>query len=164
MSKKVLCVVVGLACALALTAGSARARDGKPSMVVFTVQHLGDASAACPGFVFGLSFDMVAPGDGLLGSGVSCVYSPPTCFGTAGCQDTVGAIFELAFGHGSVTADVSLNERWLTDSTVLQLDHGTITSGTGDFAGATGSLDCAGTLQFTATDVIPRLLCVVRVK
>jgi hypothetical protein len=164
MSKKILCVVVGLACALALTAGTARAHDGRQPTIVFSVQNLGDASAACPGSLFGLSFDIVSPGRSLLGSGVSCVQSLEGCQFAAGCHDTVGATFTLDLpGRGSLTAPVVLRETWLTDTTVLQLDHGTITSATGDFAGAGGSINCVGTVQFTDTEVIPRLVCVVGV-
>jgi len=32
-----------------------------------------------------------------------------------------------------------------------------------DFAGAGGSINCVGTVQFTDTEVIPRLVCVVGV-
>lgn len=160
MSKKILYLVVGLACVLALSAGTARA-DGGHSTIVFSVQNLGDASASCPDSLFGLSFDMVAPAGSLLGSGVSCVQSLEGCQFAAGCHDTVHADFTLDFARGSLTAPVVLDETWLTDTTVLQLDHGTITSGTGDFAGASGSIDCAGTLRFTDTGLEPRLLCVV---
>ena len=161
MKRKMLYVVVGLACALALTAGSARADDGKRSVIVFTVQNLGDGSDACSGF--GFSFEMVAPGDRRLGSGLSCVYAPPTCPPEPGCRDTVGALFALDFGRGTLTLPVVLNEMWLTNTRVLQLDHGTITAGSGDFAGATGSLDCFGTLLFTATGLTPRLQCVIHI-
>jgi hypothetical protein len=161
--RKILCVVIGLACVLALTAGTARAQDGRTSVIVFTVQNLGDASADCPGSLFGLSFDMVSLRGSLLGKGVSCVQSLEGCQFATGCRDTVDATFTLAFGRGSLTAPVVLNETWLTDTTVLQIDRGTVISGTGDFAGATGSIICAGTVQFTATGVIPRLVCAVRV-
>jgi hypothetical protein len=105
---------------------------------------------------------MVAPAGSFLSSGVSCVQSLEGCQFAAGCNDTVHANFTLDFVRGSLTASVVLNETWLTDTTVLQLDQGTITSGTGDFAGASGSIDCAGTLQFTDTGVEPSLLCVVQ--
>lgn len=161
--RKIISVVVGIACALALTAGTASASDRKPSVIVFTVQNLGDASATCPGSLFGLSFDMVSPAGPLLGTGVSCVRSLEGCQFAAGCQDTVHATFTLAFERGSLTAPVVLSERWLTDTTVLQIDRGTVTSGTGDFAGVEGRLFCAGTVRFTPTAVIPSLLCVVHI-
>jgi hypothetical protein len=106
---------------------------------------------------------MVSPAGPLLGTGVSCVQSVEGCQFAAGCEDTVEAMFTLTFQRGSLTAPVVLSERWLTDTKVRQIDRGTVTSGTGDFAGAEGRLFCAGTLQFTPTGLIPRLLCVVRI-
>ena len=58
MRRKILSAVAGLASVLALTAGTAHARVNKPSLIVFTVQNLGDGSPACQGSLFGLSFDM----------------------------------------------------------------------------------------------------------
>jgi hypothetical protein len=158
--QKIVSVVVGVVCALAMTSGTASAN---PSVIVFNVQNLGDASAACPGSLFGLSFDMVAPRGPLLGNGVSCVRSIEGCQFAAGCHDTVDATFALDFGQGSLSAQVILNETWLTDTKVLQIDKGTVSAGTGDFAGAQGSLLCVGTLQFTTTAVIPKLVCVLRI-
>ena len=162
MSRNIHIAIAALACVLTLTAGTARAHGNKPSLIVFTVQNLGDGSAACQGSLFGLTFDMASPGGGPLGSGLSCVQSLEGCQFAAGCHDTVDATFTLGLRRGTVTAPVVLNETWLTDTTVLQLDHGTITSGTGDFAGAAGSIHCAGTLRFTDMDVIPSLVCIVR--
>jgi hypothetical protein len=161
MSNKILHVLAGLACALALGVGTATAaRDARLEVIVFTVHNLGDASAECGGF--GLSFDMVAPGGSLLGGGVSCIQSFEGCEFAAGCHATVSATFTLTFEAGTLTAPVVLNEAWPRDSIAMQVDHGTISSGTGEFVGATGSIDCYGTVRFTATDVIPRLTCVVR--
>jgi hypothetical protein len=153
--KSVFCVVVGIACLLAVTAGTADASEHPSSVIVFTVANLGPADC-------GLSFDMVSPAGDLLGRGVSCIHSiePPDC-SSAGCHDTVDATFTLPFTDGSLTAPILLNEHWLSDSLVLQIDRGTVTSGTGAFAGATGSIFCAGTVQFTATAVITKITCVV---
>jgi hypothetical protein len=165
---KVLAIVAGV---VAVFAGSADARvengNRQPKVLVFTVQNLGDGSASCPAppFLFGLSFDMSSPGGGQLGSGVSCVQSidPPEGCASAGCRDTVHAVFTLALRGGTLTAQMVLHETYLTDTTVLQIDHGTITAGTGNFVGAGGSIGCAGTVTFTPTSVIPKLGCVVRV-
>jgi hypothetical protein len=163
MRRKILSAVAGLASVLALTAGTAHARVNKPYLIVFTVQNLGDGSPACQGSLFGLSFDMASPGGDPIGSGLSCVQSLEGCQFAPGCHDTVDATFTLSLRRGTLTAPVVLNETWLTDTTVLQLDRGPITSGTGDFAGAAGSIHCAGVLRFTDTDVIPSLVCIVRV-
>jgi hypothetical protein len=166
---KGLAITAGLVALLAGLAGSADARvengNRQPKVLVFTVQNLGTASCPAPPFLFGLSFDMASPAGGQLGSGVSCVQSvdPPEGCASAGCRDTVHAIFTLSFRGGTLTAAMVLHEKHLTDATVLQVDHGTITSGTGDFAGARGSIGCAGTVTFTPTSVIPKLACVVHV-
>jgi hypothetical protein len=153
--KSVVCAVVGIASLLALAARTAEASERPSSVIVFTVANLGPADC-------GLSFDMVSPAGALLGRGVSCIHSiePPDC-SSAGCRDTVDATFTLPFADGSVTAPILLNEHWLSDSSVLQVDRGTVTSGTGAFAGTTGTIFCAGTVQFTATAVITKITCVV---
>jgi hypothetical protein len=163
--RKLFCAGVAVVLALALSAGAATANGARSHGVVFSVQNLGDASAECPDALFGLSFDMVSPGGALLGRGVSCVdfFEPPDgCpFGAVGCRDAVHATFTLELADGSLTAPIVLHERWLTESRVRQIDRGTIVSGTGRFTGARGSIFCAGTIHFTATATIPRLICVV---
>jgi hypothetical protein len=153
--KSIGCVVFGVVFLLVLAAGTADASERPPSVIVFTVANLGPADC-------GLSFDMVSPAGNLLGRGVSCIHSiqPPDC-SSAGCRDTVDATFTLPFADGSLAAPILLNEHWLSDSLVLQVDRGTVTSGTGAFAGATGSIFCAGTVQFTATAVITKITCIV---
>ena len=157
MTRRILGVVVGLGLALGMTAGTATARGATPTTINFTVQNV--AFGDC------ISFDMVSPGGPLLGTGVSCVQSvqPPEGCSSAGCTDTVHAIFTLDLGRGTLTLPVTLNERWLTDTTVRQIDSGRVVSGTGDFAGVDGSLFCAGTLTFTATGLAPRLICTLHV-
>jgi hypothetical protein len=130
-------------------------------VIVFSVQNLGDGTAACPGAFFGLSFDLRAPAGSLLGTGVSCVRSMPSCQ-SAGCRETVDATFTLRLGSGSIVAPVALDETWLTDALVVQRTAGRIASGTGTLAGARGTVNCIGTIQFTATGVIPKLVCIVR--
>src|ERR1044071_9721430 len=110
MSKKVVCFLVVVACTVAAAA--------TPPVIDFSVQNLGDGTAACHGSFFGLSFDLRAPTGSLLGTGVSCVHSIPSCQ-SAGCHETVDATFTLRFGSGSVVALVVLDERWLTDSLVV---------------------------------------------
>jgi hypothetical protein len=161
MSNKIVCFLAALACAVAATAAPVQARAAAPPVIVFSIQNLGDGTAACPGAVFGLSFDLRSPAGSLLGSGVSCVHSIPTCQ-SAGCHEAIDATFTLRFGNGSLVAPVVLDERWLTDSLVVQLTTGRIASGAGAFADAKGSINCVGTVQFTAAGAIPKLVCIVR--
>jgi hypothetical protein len=57
-----------------------------------------------------------------------------------------------------------LKEVWPTDTFVRQRARGRISSGTGAFAGARGSIKCRGHIEFTETAVIPDLSCTIRVK
>jgi hypothetical protein len=156
--QKLIGLVVAIACALVLTAGTAGAQ-GKPQVIVFTVENFAFVGE-CPTF----SFDLVSPSGGPVGSGVSCVLSFGECpFGAVGCRDVVDTLFTLDLGRGTLTLPVELEESWLTTTTVLQIDRGTITTGTGDFAGAGGSLFCAGTVSFSDTAIIPNLVCVLRI-
>jgi len=162
---KLVCGIAGILFALAMSGGAASAHSTGSSVIIFNVQNLGDASADCSGALFGLSFDMASPGGLLLGHGVSCVhfFDPPDgCpFGAIGCRDDVHATFTLSFAQGTLTAPIVLAEHWLTTSTVLQIDRGTVTSGTGEFDGARGSIFCTGTVQFTATSIVPKIVCAV---
>jgi hypothetical protein len=159
---RILLLLVGLLCALVFTSTTASARDGVPTKkIVFTVQNLG--FTGCDDGLFALTFDLAAPGGRQLGDGVSCVHVPSDCPPVAGCRGVVQATFTLAFARGSLTAPVALHELWLSESTILQVTRGKITPGKGDFAGATGSIGCIGTVRFTETDVIPKIVCVVRV-
>ena len=161
MRTRILPLLVGLLCALVLTSATASAHPGKPTTIVFTVQNLG--FAGCDGGLFALTFDLTALDGDQLGQGVSCVHVPSDCPPVAGCRGVVQATFTLTFARGSLTAPVALHELWLSESTILQVTQGKVTSGTGIFAGATGSIGCVGTVRFTETDVIPKIVCVVRV-
>jgi hypothetical protein len=161
MSKKIVCFLAVIACTVAAFAAPAHARRAAPPVIVFGIQNVGDGTAACPGAFFGLSFDLQAPSGSLLGTGVSCVHSLPECQ-TAGCRETIHATFTLRFGNGSPVAPVVLDESWVTDSLVVQRTTGRIATGTGAFAGARCTLNCVGTIRFTDTGVIPKLVCIVR--
>ena len=161
MSKRILVVFAALTCAAAVTAGTADADNGRRSLIVFTVQNIGDANAACPGSLFGLSFDM-AVGRNKLGTGRSCVRSVEGC-NTAGCRQTIDTTFTLTFARGTLTAPMVLKERFLTDTLVLTRDRGSISAGTGAFVGAEGTINCIGTLRFTTTPPTPKIVCLVRI-
>src|SRR4051794_1954802 len=151
MRRKVICALAAVACALSASVQPAGARAGQRHVIVFAVQNLGDGSAACPGALFGLSFDLAAPSGAVLGHGVSCVESQTGCQFAAGCRDRVRTTFVLDLSGGSITARMVLREAWPTDSLVLQRGKGRITSGTGDFTGARGSIVGGGAVQFGDT-------------
>jgi hypothetical protein len=164
MGKTVVLAVVAVLAGFASSAGPAGARDAQRQVVAFSVQNLGDASAACPDALFGLSFDMVGPGGSALGTGRSCVRSLTGCEFAAGCKARVRATFVLDLACGSITARMALRETWSTDALVIQRGEGSIVSGTGAFAGARGSVEGAGVIEFGETGASPLLVYVVRVR
>jgi hypothetical protein len=161
MSRKIICVLVVLASAFALTAGTARADDDGRSRIVFGVENVGDASAACGDALFGLSFDMVSRRGVPLGSGRTCVHSFDGCSFAAGCRATLRATFTLDFARGSLTAAMVLREVWPTDFSFIQRGKGRITVGTGAFEDARGRVKGGGTGVFTDQGVDPDLVYVV---
>ena len=165
MTTKTPRTLVALACALALTAGSARAHDGGPSRIVFSPENVGDASAACVDALFGLSFDMVSPAGDLLGSGRSCVHSIDGCSPfVPGCRQTLRATFELDFGRGSLTVPMKLREVLPTETSFRQRAKGKISGGTGDFANVRGHVKGGGAGAFTDQGLVGDFVYVVRLK
>jgi hypothetical protein len=152
MNGKVIAILSTLACLLALTAGAAQASPLQATQIVFDVENAGDGSAQCPGALFGLSFDMVSPGGALLGTGVSCIAAVTGCDPSSawrpGCQATLDATFVLDFAGGSITAPVRLHEEYPSPSAVRQQGVGKIAGGTGAYAGAAGTVDGGGTVDF----------------
>src|SRR5207302_1799602 len=96
------------------------------------------------------------------GNGTSCILSTTGCDPFfVGCHQVTKAIFTFNLARGSVSAPMTLHETFVTDSSVLQLGAGRISSGTGAFAGAHGSIVGGGLVTFTATGVDSRLVYVV---
>lgn len=162
MSKKAPYVLVALACALGLAAGTARADGGGASTVVFRAENLGDATAVCGDVLFGVSFDMVSPDGEPLGTGMSCVHSFEGCSFAAGCRATARATFVLDFEEGSLSAAVVLREVWPTDFSFVQRAKGRIIGGTGVFDDARGRVKGGGTAVLTEQGIDPDLVFVVR--
>jgi hypothetical protein len=159
---KALAVITALAALLALAAGSARASGHDHTKTVYAIENIGFElpSAACELGV--ITFSLVGPGGAQAGTGASCIHDIVGCSFLAGCRDTVFADFTFAFPNGSVTAPVELDEVWETDTFVTQRAKGKISSGTGAYAGAKGSIKCAGSIEFTATALDPDLACTLR--
>jgi hypothetical protein len=160
MSRKIICVLVVLTSAFALTAGAARADDDERSSIVFRAENVRDATA-CVDALFGLSFDMVSLRGVLLGTGTTCVHSFDGCSFAAGCRARIRATFTLEFGRGSLTAAMMLREVWPTDVSFAQRGKGRITAGTGEFEDVRGRVRGGGTGVFTDQGVDPDLVYVV---
>jgi hypothetical protein len=163
MKRKIICVLVGLACASALSAAAARAGDDERSTIAFRVQNVVDATT-CSNALFGLSFDIVSRRGVPLGTGTSCVHSFDGCSFAAGCRATMRATFTLDFRRGSITASVVLREVWPTDLSLIQRGKGRVTAGTGEFEGARGRVKGGGTAVFTDQGIDPDLVYVVRLE
>jgi hypothetical protein len=148
MNRKIICVLIVLASALALTAGSARADDDERSRIVFRAENVRDATG-CGNALFGLSFDMVSLRGVPLGTGTTCVHSFDGCSFAAGCRARVRATFTLEFRRGSLTAAMVLREVWPSDFSFIQRGKGRITGGTGEFEDARGRVKGGGTGVFT---------------
>ena len=166
MSTKIICVFVGLAFALALPGGLAWADDdgGDGKIVVAVDEIIGfePGTAECEEGI--ITFSLVPRDSGPGGIGTSCIHSTAGCTFAAGCRATIDADFTFTFAQGSLTAPMVLKEVWPTDTFVRQRARGRISSGTGAFTGARGSIKCRGSIEFTETGVIPDLVCTVRTK
>ena len=115
--------------------------------------------------LFRIPFDMASLGGKPLGTGQSCVHSIVGCDPLVPfCHQTVDATFTLAFARGTVTAPMTLHEVLPTESLTLQRGKGRISSGTGAYARARGSVEGGGFLEFTETGVDSALFYVVRLK
>jgi hypothetical protein len=151
MGKKVFIVLLAVL-VVAVAADSAGAGGGGGGKIVFSVENLGDASAACDGALFGLSFDMVSSAGDFLGTGRSCVGSSGGCDPSVdfhrGCHATIHATFDLDFADGSVVAPMTLREEYPDPNTVRQHGEGTVSVGTGAYAGDGGVVEGGGTLVF----------------
>lgn len=163
---KGLAIILGLLATCVLAVGSAQAKPGSGDRkIVAAVQDIGfePPTAACE--LGTITFSLVGLDGRPKGTGVSCIHSIVGCDPFfVGCQATALVDFTLTFAQGSITAPVVIKEVWRTETTVAQRVKGRISSGTGAFTDARGSIKCRGGLQFTETGVIPNLICVVRVR
>jgi hypothetical protein len=159
---KILCTIAALACGLALAAAPARASD---RTIPFEVRLADRAVTCADSDFFGIPFDLASLGGKPLGTGQSCVHSIVGCDPLVPfCHQKVDATFTLAFARGTVTAPMTLHEVLPTESLTLQRGEGRISSGTGAFARARGSVEGGGFLEFTATGVSSALFYAVRLK
>ena len=162
MSPKIFPILIAAVCAVALTAAPAYARGGQRSTVVMNLVPSGDASAACPGSLFGLAFDLTSPSGERLGTGRSCVDSIVGCDPFPRCHQTVHATLTFDLARGSVTVPATLQEVWPDESSFVQFGHGTVSGGTGAYARASGRLDGGGAGRFTEQGFEGRLVYVLR--
>ena len=139
MSTKIIRTVIVAVCAVALMATApAYASGGQRSTVVMNLVPSGDASAACPGSLFGLAFDLTSPSGKRLGTGRSCIASIDGCDPFQPRLPPDGARnahvrLRSRFGHRASHAAGGAARREL----IRELGHGTVAGGTGAYARAT---------------------------
>lgn len=161
MTKKLALALMAVA-TLAAGAGTAAAADRDErhtlTLAIENVQ-IGEPTADCPAAtLFAISFSLVSVAGETVGDGVACVQSLAGCDPfVVGCSQVAQSVFVFHLPGGSITADMTLHETFLTESTILQIAFGRITSGTGVYAGATGRIFGGGLATFAATGVVPRL-------
>ena len=165
MSTKILRTVILAVCAAALMAAPTYASGGQRSTVVMNVVPSGDASAACPGSLFGLAFDLTSPSGKALGTGRSCVASIVGCDPfRPRCHQTVHATLTFDLARGSVTVPSTLLEVLPDESSFVQFGHGTVAGGTGAYARASGRLDGGGAGRFTEQGFEGRIVYVLQLR
>jgi hypothetical protein len=163
--KKALVLLPVLLCALALTAGPASATSGHRSTIVMDLVPSGDASASCPGSLFGIAFDLTSPAGQPLGTGRSCVAAIDGCDPfRPRCHQRVTATFTLDLARGSVTVPMRLLEVLPAEDSFLQLGEGTVASGTGAYSQAAGHLAGGGGGRFTEQGFEGRLVYALELK
>ena len=140
-----------LACTFALGAVTALAAPAHAT-IVGKAQDLtfGPPTAACSGqdAIFEVHFAIVSPQRDPLGAGVSCVRgwdgAPCPDILPQGCNQTTLTTFVLTFSGGSITAPMILDETFVGGGVLVQHGSGQIASGTGSYAGATGTIQTNG--------------------
>jgi hypothetical protein len=165
MSTKILTMLLVLAAAVAAAPAGARSQDDDKKIVVRVMDlQFGDPTASCVAGV--ATYSLVSPAGAVVGSGTACLTSfasdcPLQVF--IGCHETVLSTLTFNFvGRGSVTAPSTFNDVWISDTTVVIRVTGEITDGTGEFAGASGSMTGRGTIDYSAPQ--PDATWVVRLK
>jgi hypothetical protein len=152
---KIVVLLAALTSAVAITAAAQAAPSNQVITGTFQDVSFGLPTAACPsGTLFEVDFSLVSPRGGDLGTGISCVrgWDGAPCPDTApaGCHQTTLATFVFSLAGGSVIAPMELDETVVSGGGVVQHGHGSISGGTGAYAGAGGTIDDSGILSFTA--------------
>ena len=169
-----LCRLIATALGLAvfLIPGAASAHDDD-SRIVTRVGELtfieppAPLSADCAGALFQVDYGLLDRHGRQVGTGHHCVVSfAPGCEQPfAGCRQTVRARVTVTFaGRGSVAADVTVDEVFLSENVVLERGRGAIDSGTGEFANASGVIKSVGTLTFSDTAAVADMKVIVRLR
>jgi hypothetical protein len=131
---------LALAVALATVVAAAPVAHARRTTIVAKVANLqfGQTIQDCdPGD--GVTFDLASPSGAEIGSGTGCITGfASDCAPLPGCHETVNSTLTLIFdGRGAVVAPSLFQQTDLPNGLSFR-STGDITSGTGEFAGATG--------------------------
>jgi hypothetical protein len=164
MNVKGLMILLIVAAALAGTPAAART-DHDPQRIVVGIPSVGFGGAE--GCLFVLEFPLVSRAGAQVGEGMGCItaFAASECPDGAvpGCRETVLSTLTFDFaGRGSLTAPSTFEQIWLSESSVAFSSKGRITSATGEFSGAKGTLKGRGTIDFATLEADARY--VVRLK
>jgi hypothetical protein len=121
--------------------------------------------SSAPDDWFGIPLDVFSLGGAKVGTASSCVHSIDGCDPFVPfCRQTVQATLTLALAGGTITAPLELREILPTEFSFLQRGSGTITGGTGAYAGSRGHIKGGGAGEFTDTGFVGNLVYVVHLK
>ena len=110
-------------------------------------------------------FLLLSPAGEPLGSGAACLQGGDfACFPIPfpGCRQTTLSTFSFNLPAGTITAPMTLQEVFTSESSLVQVGRGNIAGGTGAFEGATGSVQGGGPIRFIAEGIEADLTYVVR--
>jgi hypothetical protein len=145
MTKKILVAALAAACTVALTAGPAQG-SGHSTLAVSLVPNFA-APVSCAGFGFGL--DVASLSGRPLGTGQTCIDSTVGCDPFVPfCRQTVRSTLTLDLARGSLTMPLMLCEILPSESSFIQTGRGTVSGGTGIYAGAKGRVAGGGAGSF----------------
>jgi hypothetical protein len=159
----VICAATTAAAVAGAQAGTTVAAAAKQSIVVrFENIVFSGPSESCPVGI--VAFDLFSESGDPAGTGTACIKMVEGCSFSAGCRDVATSVFTLRVEGGSVTARMSLDELWLSDTTMLQVGKGKIRSGTGDFARAQGRVEGGGIVRFADSEIESGLVYAIRIR
>jgi hypothetical protein len=150
---RVLSIITGLACLLVL--GAARSAAAANTTIVTKIANLqfGASIEHCDPFA-GITFELESPAGTQIGQGTGCItgdVSECPDGPVPGCHETVSSTLTFTLnGRGTLVAPSTFRQVDLASGLPFR-STGEITSGTGEFAGATGMVNGQGVIFFDGT-------------
>ena len=150
---RVLSIITGLACLLALGAAATAAAANTTIVTKIANLQFGATIEACDPFA-GITFDLESPAGTQIGQGTGCItgdVSECPDGPVPGCHETVYSTLTFTLnGRGTLVAPSTFQQVDLTNGLPFR-STGAITSGTGEFVGAAGTVRGQGVIFFDGT-------------